>query len=106
MLQYLIHLNNPEKTQYDINEVEGELKSELASILAKKEPDENKMALILNNIIKGYITSLTELVVYAVETNQMDLIRKYQYILTKTIEERNRNVYKKCTEKTRIRETN
>lgn len=106
MLEYLIHLNNPEKTQYDINEVQGELKAELAGILAKREPEENKMAIILNNILKGYINTLTELIVYAVETGQMDIIRKYQYILTKTIEERNRNVSKKRTENDRIRESN
>ena len=88
MLMYLIHLNNPEKTQYDINEVQGELRGELAEILYDKEPENNKLAVIVKMIIERQITSVQELLIYGLETRNENIIRKYQYILMNCIKER------------------
>ena len=85
---YLIHLNNPEKTQYDINEVQGELRGELAEILYDKEPENNKLAVIVKMIIERQITSVQELLIYGLETRNENIIRKYQYILMNCIKER------------------
>lgn len=64
MLMYLIHLNNPEKTQYDINEVKGELRGELAEILYKREPEDNKLALIIQMIKYNQISTTLELMAW------------------------------------------
>lgn len=87
MLMYFIHLNNPEKTQYTIDEVKGELKGELAEILYKREPEENKLAVMLQMILTGQINSVSELMSYGIETSNQNLIRKYQYTLVRCIDE-------------------
>lgn len=107
MLMYFIHLNNPEKTQYTIEEVKGELRGELAEILYKREPEENKLAVILQMIIQSQITTTQELMSYGIETGNHNIIRKYQYILMNCIKERKEiNVYKKLSRTNRERETN
>lgn len=87
MLMYFIHLNNPEKTQYTIDEVKGELRGELAEILYQKEPEENKLTQIMNMVLTGQINSITELMTFAIESGNQNLIRKYQYLLVQTITE-------------------
>lgn len=99
MLMYFIHLNNPEKTQYDINEVKGELKGELAEILYKREPEENKLTIILQMILSGQLETITELFTYGIETGNHNIIRKYQYILMKCIEENNKNNFNNFSKK-------
>lgn len=94
MLQYLIHLNNQEKTQYSINEVHGELKDELVKILLKKEPEENKYINIINNIKQGSINNITELLEYAIEFQCLEEVKKTQFLLYRLVEE-NRKGYKK-----------
>lgn len=104
MLRYLIHLDNPEKTQYSIEEVKGELKAQLAEILVKQQPEDNKLALIMEPIIKRQITTINELMIFGIESGLYDVIRKYQYILIKTIEERKKDVYKRLSERDRERQ--
>lgn len=87
ILMYLIHLNNPEKTQYDISEVQGELKGELAEILFKRQPEDQKLAILMENIIKGNIRTCKQLMIFAIESGLNDLVRKYQYLLTSIVKE-------------------
>lgn len=94
MLMYLIHLNNPEKTQYSIDEVEGELKSELAELLFKRQPEDQKLAILMENIIKGNIKNTKQLMIFAIESGLNDLVRKYQYLLTNVVKENNNETYK------------
>lgn len=74
MLMYLIHANNPEKTQYNIEEVQGELKEYLRRKLAKKEPQENKLEFLVENINNKNIVNEYQLIKWAINT------RKYRYI--------------------------
>lgn len=97
MLMYFIHLNNPEKTQYTIEEVKGELREELAEILYKREPEENKLALIMQMVKYSQINTINELMNFAIESGIQNIIRKYQYILIKIIEEKRINEYKRIS---------
>lgn len=101
MLMYLIHLNNPEKTQYSVEEVKGPLRQELTDILVKREPEENKLSIIMSHIIQNGINSINDLIVFGIESGLIETIRKYQFILTKAIEERNKKCLFKNMEKKR-----
>lgn len=94
MLQYLIHLNNAEKTQYSVEEVQGELKNELVKILLKREPEENKYKIIIDNIKQGSINSIKDLIQYGIENQCMTEIKKAQLLLIKAIEENKKNLNK------------
>lgn len=88
MLQYLIHLNNPEKTQYKIEEVQGQLKKELEKIIENRKEEEERIEPIINAIEVGIINNINQLIRYAIKINKIQLVRKYQYILIKFIEEK------------------
>lgn len=88
MLMYLIHLNNQEKTQYNIEEVHGELKKELLKIIENRKEEEERIEPIIDAIEKGNINTINQLIRYAIKINKIQLIRKYQYILIKFIEEK------------------
>lgn len=89
MLMYLIHLKNPEKTQYKIEEVRGELKEKLKELINKNKDNNEIMEEITEQIKKKAINSINTLVYYAIENKCIDQVRKNQYLLCKMIEERN-----------------
>ena len=88
MLRYLIHLDNPEKTQYDIEEVQGELKQRLKQEVDKTIEDEIPIKEIVRQIKGKYIKNMLDLIEYGIDNKQLLKIRKYQYLLTKLIDER------------------
>lgn len=102
MLLYLIHYNNPEKTQYDIEEVDGELQKELIKIIESKTSNQkDKLEVILNKIYKENY-NLAQMVDYCIKNNYYEVLKQNQYLITKLITERNyRNVNSKlqCGEK-------
>lgn len=53
-LEYLIHYNEPEKHQYDIEEVKGPLKQKLVKILNNDNRDENEKTLSLIQLINDF----------------------------------------------------
>lgn len=96
MLLYLIHYNNPEKTQYSIEEVKGALKEDLEMLIKQKT---NTNEEILDEIIR-YIynnkVNMFELTNYCIKRNYYKQLKENQYLLsrlvveqTKLIEERN-----------------
>lgn len=88
-LRYLIHLDNPEKTQYSIDEVYGELKEELQKQIKKNFDDEIKITDITTQILNGNITTISDLMIYAINNHVTEQARKYFFILNKMIGERN-----------------
>lgn len=91
MLLYLIHYNNPEKTQYDIEEVDGELQKDLIKIIESKTSNQkDKLEVILNKIyIENY--NLAQMVDYCIQNNYYEVLKQNQYLITKLITERNYN---------------
>lgn len=92
MLLYLIHYNNPEKTQYDIEEVDGELQKELIQIIQNKSLyQKDKLQNILNIITKENISTIAEITQFCIEKNYYEVLKQNQYLITKIIQERNMN---------------
>lgn len=88
MLRYLIHLDNPNKTQYKIEEVKGVLKNELKKIIQRQKPEEDRYNKLIIAILNGEIKTLTQLMIYAIRNNLIDEVRKTQFLLTRIIEEK------------------
>ena len=88
MLLYLIHYKNPEKTQYDIEEVDGELQEDLIKLINSKcNTQQEKLERILEKIEDGNYT-LAEIVKYAIKNNYYTVLKQNQYLIQRLIEER------------------
>lgn len=104
MLLYLIHYNNPEKTQYDLEEVDGELQNDLIKIIeSKSELPTEKLKNILNIIYEQNITTVAKITEYCLKHNYYNVLKQNQYLITKIITERN---YNNVNQKLQRRTTN
>lgn len=89
MLLYLIHYNEPEKTQYEIEEVDGELQKQLYKLIkSKTEYQKDKLEEILNEINRNY-HNINTIVKYCIENDYYETLKQNQYLITKIIQERN-----------------
>lgn len=86
-LRYLIHLDNPEKTQYKVDEVQGELKEELKKQVAKNNDEENEITDISIMILNKVIKSNKDLMMYCINKHYTYTMKKYSYILSAMIRE-------------------
>lgn len=89
MLMYLIHLNNPNKTRYKIEEVQGELKNRLKKLIDKQKPEEERYKNIIDAIMQRKIKNVTQLICYGIGYNCIEEIKRAQFLLCKAIEELN-----------------
>lgn len=89
MLAYLIHLYNPDKTRYNLSEVQGQLKGQLQKMIIKDIPEEERYNKILMGIVSGEIKNITQLMQYGIRFKLIEEIRRSQFIFCKMIEERN-----------------
>ncbi|MCI8670913.1 MAG: hypothetical protein HFI36_02605 [Bacilli bacterium] len=90
-LEYLIHYNDDTKHQYDIEEVQGNLKSKLKKILLNDGKDENQKAYELFDYIDnydGYIDEM-EFFKYACEIGMYDVARRSAYVILRMIDKHN-----------------
>lgn len=90
-LQYLIHYNEPDKTQYSIEEVYGGLRTKLAESIAKNEKSEGEKVVELLNYIENYEGHLriTEFAKYCAENGYWAEFRRSGAIFCKIIDENN-----------------
>lgn len=113
-LRYLIHLDNPEKTQYSIDEVHGELKEELKKQIKKNYDEEIKIAEITTQILNRNIKTTEDLLLYGINNHVTEQIRKFYFILSKLLQDKNyedkekerkikENEYKRLWTRTSIR---
>lgn len=86
-LRYLIHLDNQEKTQYNVEQVQGELKDELKKILAKNNDEETELADITTLILNKRIKSNKDMLLYCINRHYTYTMKKYSYILSQAIKE-------------------
>lgn len=53
-MRYLVHKDNPQKYQYDVEEVQGELKHNVAILVGKSEDSEEEKAMGIIELIESY----------------------------------------------------
>lgn len=88
MMRYLIHLDNQEKTQYKIDEVQGFLKTELKNEKLKNINELVKYRAIIKAIEDNEIKNISTLLSWAINKNCIKEVKNMQYILTKIIQEK------------------
>lgn len=87
-LEYLIHYNDDTKHQYDIEEVQGNLKAQLKKVMLNDGKDENQKAYELIDYIEnfeGYI-GLADFFKWTCEQGYYDVARRSSYILIRLID--------------------
>ena len=92
MLTYLIHLNQPNKHQYDVNEVIGTTKVLNMFKKALKnngKVEEDKVLELIEFITKSEYLTLTRFIKYACSIGMFDIVRRSQYLFNKIIDEHN-----------------
>lgn len=91
-LLYLIHKENPEKYQYSIDEVQGNLKNKLVELLEKDTTDTESATKLLSFIIETPNINIITLTAYAIENGIYGTLKKSAYLFNKIIEEKNRRM--------------
>lgn len=94
-LEYLIHYNDDTKHLYDIDLVQGNLKTQLKKILLNDGKDENQKAYELMDYIEnfeGYIDEM-EFFKHACEVGMYDVARRSAYILMRLIDRHNNVIH-------------
>lgn len=95
MLTYLIHLNQKNKYQYSIDEVQG---TSLALDKFKKAlknnglEEEQKVIELIDYIQKEEYLTFTRFVKYSCSIGRYDIVRRSQYLFVKMIEEHNKHI--------------
>lgn len=87
MLLYLLHKNNPEKTQYTFEEVQGD-KILLKKLLQRTKDKTKKYNEIINAINEGTIKSPLQLMYFATANEYIEEVKSMQFMLYKIIEEK------------------
>ena len=90
-LEYLIHYNDDTKEQYDIEEVQGNLKSQLKKIMSVDGKDENEKALELVDFIRTYPLELDEFtfIQYVCSVGMWDVFRRASFVYLRLIDKHN-----------------
>lgn len=87
MLLYLIHYNAPTKTLYNIEEVHGLLKDELKELITKQTSEVKRLKALKDLIKERRPRTTWELFCICLESGNIDIMKKYQLILTKIVDE-------------------
>lgn len=94
-LEYLIHKNNKDKYQYDVEEVKGPLRENLLNYLSKSLDTEKTSTLLLFSIIDNFDGPITfsELIPVVLQNNLWSYFRRSQLTWKLLIEEHNRKYH-------------
>lgn len=87
MLLYLIHYNAPTKTLYNIEEVHGLLKDDLKELITRQTSEVKRLKALKEIIKERSPRTVYELFCICLESGNIDLMKKYQLILTKIVDE-------------------
>lgn len=92
-LAYLLHLNDLDKYQYDLEDVQGSLKKRVAELVSKKTKSEVEKVSEIIDFIRSYPAdrklSVTELTSYCVNCGLWSEYRRSATIFFRLLEERN-----------------
>lgn len=96
-LRYLIHADNPEKYEYDIEEVHGELKTRLKENLIKGDRTEGEAVLELFDWIDSQrgMLRVRDIAGYCASNGYWDVFRRSASVFIKIVEEHNEMVKKR-----------
>ena len=87
-LLYLIHKENPDKYQYKVEEVEGNLRNRLIELLEKEKTDTENAQILIKYIKDNYgKIGITKLTTYAIEKGIYNTLRKSAYLYNEIIKE-------------------
>lgn len=84
-LEYLIHFNNPDKYQYPLDCVYGDLKPTLIDFINSGIPECERFKQLLYLINNEKPTTTYQLTMLCVENGYYDLLRKNSYLLIQLI---------------------
>lgn len=93
-LKYLIHLDNPDKYQYKIEDVKGNLKQRLKEIINRDSKTEGEKARIIIEFIEnfeGYI-NIASFSMWCAENGYWDVYRRAPSIFNKIIDFKNKRI--------------
>lgn len=86
MLLYLLHFNQPNKTQYCLNDIRGD-KSRLEILLEKKKDNNLRFLELLDYINSTNCNNLMSLFKYACSTNKVDVLLRGQLLFNNLIKD-------------------
>lgn len=86
MLLYLLHYNQPNKTQYCLNDIRGD-KSRLEFILEKRKDNNVRFSELLDYISSTNCNNLMSLFKFACSTNKVDVLLRGQLLFNNLIKE-------------------
>ena len=90
-LEYLIHRNNPEKFQYDISDVKGDMQVRLAKLVNADERTEEECCLSLFDYIQysDHELTMTEIIYYALDNGLYSHLRRSCRLVERAVDEHN-----------------
>lgn len=90
-LQYLLHYNEPDKTQYSIDDVYGGLRTKLAESIQKQEKSEGEKVVELIAFIRNSekVITITEFAEYCAKNGYWAEFRRSGAIFVKILDEQN-----------------
>lgn len=90
-LQYLLHYNEPDKTQYQLEDVYGGLRTKLAESIQKQEKSEGEKVVELIKYIResDRIITITDFAEYCAKNGYWSEFRRSGAIFVKIIDENN-----------------
>lgn len=96
-LLYLVHYNEPDKFQYDIRKVQGNLKQKLLNYIKNSGKDESEKVLDLLDYIDSYVGCLDEqdFVRYVATNGMYDIYRRSTVTFIRALQKHN-EPYERC----------
>lgn len=90
-LEYLIHKNHPDKFQYHVDDVSGDLSSRLAMLVGKDGKTEGEQVLEILEYLDAFerSVSVTELVRWACQSGHYGYLRQGGSLLMRVLDEHN-----------------
>lgn len=90
-LEYLVHKNHPDKYQYHVDDVSGDLSSRLVMLIGKDGKTEGEQVLEILEYLDSFVRSVTvtELVRWACESGHYGYLRQGGSLLMRVLDEHN-----------------
>lgn len=91
-LEYLIHKNHPDKFQYHVDDVSGDLSSRLAMLIGKDGKTEDEQVLEILDYLDSFecAVSVTDLVRWACQSGHYGYLRQGGLLLMRVLDEHNK----------------
>lgn len=95
-LEYLIHLNDPDKYQYSIDKVIGSLKNKLILLIENKNISESEKVQLIIDFLKSYDKTLsyTDFIEFIISNNFYSTFRRSATMFSKILDEHNFKISK------------